>query len=123
MLLSLVMATIDMPFGLDDLDKVFAVTDFLENKEALIQEFQPEVQKILVKRDFFTGHFRTRYNEMFDELITSLIRKQITKHFSFSPEEILLLTDTDFLKVIANDFFNQDNYAKEGNNESKNSLQ
>lgn len=99
-----------MPFGIDDLDKVFAVTDFLSNKDELIKEFTPEVQKILVKKGFFTGHFRTKYNEMFDELITSLIRKQITKHLELSPEEILLLTDTGFLKIIAGDFFNQDNY-------------
>jgi hypothetical protein len=118
-------AGIDMPFGIDDLDKVFAVTDFLENKDELIAEFTPEVQKILVKKTFFTGHFKTKYNEMFDELITSLIRKQITKHFSFSPEEILILTDTGFLKMIAGDYFDQDNYnPKEGKtDESKNSIQ
>lgn len=118
------MATIEMPFGIDDLDKVFAVTDFLDNKNELIKEFQPEVQKILVKKTFFTGHFRTKYNEMFDELITSLIRKQISKHFSFSPEEILLLTDTGFLKMIAGAYFDQDNYqSKEGNDESAHSIQ
>src|SRR5438445_309954 len=105
-----------MPFGIDDLDKLFTLTDFLDNKDELIREFTPEVQKILVKKTFFTGHFRTKYNEMFDELITSLIRKQIINHFDFSPEEILILTDTGFLKMIAGAYFDQDNYQpKEGN--------
>jgi hypothetical protein len=118
------MATIDMPFGIDDLDKVFALTDFLENKDELIKEFTPEVSKILVKKTFFTGHFRTKYNEMFDELITSLIRKQVMNHFSqMTPEEILTLTDTSFLKMIASEYFNQDNYSMEGTYEQENSLQ
>ena len=113
-----------MPFGINDLDAVFAVTDFLDNTDELIEEFKPEVQKILVKKSFFTGHFRTKYNEMFDELITSLIRKQITKHFtSFSPEEILILTDTDFLKMIAGDYFNQDNYTPKERDKSSEQYQ
>lgn len=113
------MASITMPGGIDDLEAVFAVSDFLENKAELIEEFKPEVQKILVKKSFFTGHFRTKYNEMFDELITSLIRRQIIKHFQFSPEDLLILTDTDFLKMIGSDFYNQDNYlpTEEGKNE------
>jgi hypothetical protein len=103
--------TLDYPFGIDDLDKVFIITDFLENTNELIEEFKPEVLKILVKKSFFTGHFRIKYNEMFDELITSLIRKQITKHFqSFSPEDILILTDTGLLKMIAGIYFDQDQY-------------
>jgi len=112
--------SITMPFGVDDLDKVFQVNELLENTDELIQEFMPEVSKILVKKGFFTGHFRVKYNEMFDELITGLIRKQITKHFSFSPEEVLLLTDTGFLKMIAPAFFEQDNYKpQEGNTNGK----
>ena len=101
-----------MPGGLDDYEKIFAVQDFLENTKELIEDFKPEVLKILVKKSFFTGHFRTAYNDMFDELITSLIRKQITKHFqTFSPEEILILTDTGFLKMIASPLFDQDQYT------------
>lgn len=109
----------DMPFGIDDLDKVFAVTDLLDNKEELIKEFMPEVSKILVKKSFFTGHFRTSYNIMFDELITSLIRKQISKHFpKMTPEEVLILTDTSFLKMIAAALFDQESYMHDENNHS-----
>lgn len=107
----------ELPFGLDDLDKVFVLSEFLDNRDELIKEFTPEVQKLLVKKDFFTGPFRASYQKAFDELIVSLIRKQIIKHFEFSPEEVMLLTDTDFLKLITNDFyFDQDNYkpTKEG---------
>lgn len=119
------MSSIEFPFGLEDLDKVFAVTDFLANKDQLIKEFTPEVQKSLVKKGFFTGHFRVTYDRMFDELITDLIRKQVREHFrDFTPEEILLVTDTDFLKMIAPEYFDQDIYSKEGNNDkSTDSLQ
>ncbi len=108
-----------MPGGLDDLDKVFAVCDFLDNKDVLIKEFKPEVAKYLVKDGFFKGPFRRSYEKAFDDLIVSLIKRQITQHFTtFTPEEILLLCDKDFLKMITNDFyFTKSNYYKDVGNE------
>lgn len=105
------MDSIELPFGIDDLDKIFVLSEFLDNKDELLKEFQPEVQKFLVKKDFFTGPFRREYQRHFDELIVKLIKQQITKHFNFSPEEVLLLTDTDFLKLLTgNVYFDQENY-------------
>lgn len=115
----------DMPGGLDDLEKVFQVIDFLDNKDVLINEFKPEVAKYLVKDGFFKGPFRRNYENAFDELIVSLIKRQITQHFTnFTPEEILLLCDKDFLKIITNDFyFIKTNYTKDGTNEHTHTLQ
>lgn len=111
---------IDMPFGLSDLSKVFDVVDFLENKDQLLKDFTPEVKKLIVKKDFFSGPFLQAYEAAFDDLIVSLVRKQLTKHFNFSPEEIMLLTDQQFLKMIAEELFNQTNYlSKDDKNESK----
>lgn len=104
--------SIDIPFGISDLDKVFAVTDLLDNREMLIDEFRPEVSKFLVREGFFKGPFKRRYQQEFEGLVISLIRRELVKHFpSFTPEEIVLLTDTDFLKMITQDFyFTQANY-------------
>ena len=119
--------SIDLPFGLSDLDKVFQVTEFLDNQDMLIREFRPEVSKLLVKKGFFKGPFKRHYENAFEELVVKLIRSQLVKHFpQFTPEEIVLLTDRDFLKMITNDYyFNQENYlSMEGNdNEPTNSLQ
>lgn len=108
-----VMSTvIEMPGGLQDLDKLFDLMGLLENKETLIQDFKPEVDKYLVNKQFFKGPFRIKYNQMFDELITRLIKSQVTQHFTtWSPEEILLLTDTEILKLLAEELFNPDSYA------------
>lgn len=117
---------IDFPFGVEDLSKLFDVVDLLENRKELIEEFKPEVQKFLVKKTFFTGPFRQKYEEMFDELIASLIKKQIIKHFDFSPEEVILLSDVTLLKMLTeNYYFNTENYiSTEGNtDEPKNTLQ
>ncbi len=105
-----------MPGGLSDYDKIFQVVDLLENKLELINEFKPEVAKYLVKDSFFRGPFKRKYNDMFDDLIVSLIKRQITQHFpNFTPEEILLLSDKDFLKMVTNDFyFDKNNYLMEG---------
>jgi hypothetical protein len=71
----------------------------------------PEVKKYLVRRDFFKGAFRISYNQMFDELIVSLIKKQMMNHFQdFTPEDIMLLGDKTFLKLIAADLFQQETY-------------
>lgn len=104
--------SLDLPFGLSDLDKVFLVTDLLDNRAELLEKFKPEVSKFLVKEGFFNGPFRRKYREMFDELVVSLIRREIVNHFpSFTPEEIVLLSDLDFLKMITGDYyFLQDNY-------------
>lgn len=120
--------TFDFPFGIEDLTNLFDVVDLLENKDELIAEFRPEVQKLMVKKDFFTGPFKLAYQDAFDDLIVRLIKSQIVKHFpNFTPEEILALCDKTFLKMITDDYyFNQDNYTvtKDGNkNESTHSLQ
>jgi hypothetical protein len=120
--------SIDLPFGLSDLDKIFAVTDLLENRDMLIKEFQPEVSKLLVKKGFFKGPFLTSYQKAFDELIVTLIRREFIKHFpTFTPEEIVLLSDVDFLKMVTNDFyFTQSNYLPrkgEDNDEQTNPIQ
>lgn len=122
-----ILSTFDVPFGLSDLEKVFQVSEFLENKDELIQDFRPEVSKFLVREGFFKGPFKREYERAFDELVISLIRRQIIKHFpQFSPEEIVLLTDLEFLKMITSDYyFTQSNYLpKEGEQyEPKNPLQ
>ena len=85
--------SIDLPFGLSDLDKVFQVTEFLDNQDMLIREFRPEVSKLLVKKGFFKGPFKRHYENAFEELVVKLIRSQLVKHFpQFTPEEIVLLT-------------------------------
>lgn len=102
---------IDMPFALNDIDQVFALTDFLGNTEELLKKFYPEVQKVLVKRDFFKGHFLIEYNKQFDDLIRSLIKRELVDHFpTWTPEDLMVLTDMDFLHLIAPDLFDQASY-------------
>ncbi len=105
-------AVIDFPFAIDDLSKLFDVVDLLENKETLIEDFKPEVSKLMVKKDFFTGPFRAAYQDAFDDLIVRLIRSQIVNHFpGFTGEEIMALTNKDFLKMVTDGvYFDPDNY-------------
>lgn len=113
--------SIDVPFGLSDIEKVFEVSSLLDdNKEEFIRDFTPEVSKLIVKKGFFKGPFLREYNRQFDNLIQSLIRNQLVKHFpNFTPEEIVLLTDIEFLKMItSNDFFIQENYLSQEGNEN-----
>lgn len=102
---------IDMPFSIDDLDQLFTLSDFLSNTDELLKKFQPEVTKVLVKKSFFTGHFRNEYNRQFDDLIRSLIKSELVDHFpKWTPEELMALSDIELLKMIASPLFDQDNY-------------
>lgn len=105
---------VDLPFGIEDLDKIFDVMEFLDNRDELVEEFTPEVKKYLVKKDFFKGPFRLEYERNFDELIRRLIKNQLVNHFNFTPEELLLITEVNFLKMITEGYyFDTDNYFKE----------
>lgn len=105
------MSRIDMPFSLSDIDQVFAMSDLLSNTEELIKKFKPEVDKVLVKKDFFHGHFLTEYNRQFDALIRTLIKRELTDHFpAWTPEDLLVLTDLDLLHLIAPVLFDQTSY-------------
>ncbi len=113
---------IEMPFGIGELDNVFKLMELLDNKKELIQEFKPEVSKYLVRKDFFKGPFRATYEAAFEELIVRLIKSQIIKHFpELNPEEIMLLTDKDFLYLLTDGYyFAQENYeTKDGKNEQQ----
>lgn len=110
---------IDMPFSIDDLDQLFTMTDFLSNTNELIKKFEPEVSKVLVKKGFFTGHFRNEYNRQFDELIRSLIKSELMDHFpSWNPEDLMALSDIDLLKMVASPLFEQENYINEAKKQS-----
>lgn len=102
---------IEMPFGLEDLDKVFAMAELLSNTEELLKEFYPDVKQMLVREGFFSGHSKHLYDREFDALIVRLVKKQVISHHSdWSPEDILLLTDIEFLKLIAEELFDSTNY-------------
>lgn len=108
--------SLDFPFGLSDIDKVFQLSEMLENTEELADLFRPELTKFLVREGFFRGHFLREYNKQFNLLVQSLIRKQVVEHFSsWSPEDVVLLTDLDFIKMIAPKLFEKQTYRfKEG---------
>ncbi len=109
---------LDMGFGFNDISQVLDLSDFLSNSTELLAKFEPEVMKFLVKKDFFKGRALREYNIQFDLLVRSLIKKELMNHFSsWTPEDLLLLTeDTDFLKILAPDLFEQESYRKLGMN-------
>lgn len=106
---------IDMGVGFDDIELVLDLSDFLSNSKELVAKFEPAVSSFLVKKDFFKGPFLREYNHQFDVLIRSLLRKEVTAHFtSWTPEDICLLTeDIDFLKMLAQELFEQESYRKQ----------
>lgn len=110
---------IEMGFAFDEIEPIFILSDFLENKKELVNEFKPEVQKFFVKDSFFKGPFKAEYNKQFNNLIVSLIKRQVIKHFrNFTPEQIELLCNKEVIGLITSDyFFNKTLYkdVKNGN--------
>jgi hypothetical protein len=111
---------IDIPFAIEDLDKVFEISDFLENRDELIALFKPEVSKYFVRDEFFKPPFRKAYLDIFDDIIVSLIKKQIIAHYpTWTAEEIMILCDKDFLKLITQGTLFDPNNYKEGDDDGK----
>ncbi len=105
---------IDFGLGFNDIEQVLDLSEFLSNSNELINKFEPDVTKFLVRKDFFRGPYLREYNKQFDQLIRSLIKKELMNHFAaWTPEDLFLLTeDTDFLKILAPDLFEQESYRK-----------
>lgn len=103
-----------MPFAIEDLDKVFEICEFLENREALTEKFMPEVIKYLERAKYFpAGVMSKAYHAAFGDLITGLIRREVTQHFNYDPEQILLLTQPDVIDLLSDGyFFEVANYIK-----------
>lgn len=102
---------LDVPFGLSDIEKVFQVSEMLDNTDELVDLFLPEVSKFLVREGFFKGPFLREYNKQFNVLVQSLIRTQIVNHFgTYTPEEIVLLSDLELLHMLAPKLFDKQTY-------------
>ncbi len=103
---------IEFAIGFDDIEQVLELSELLSNTAELIEKFEPTVSRYLVKKGFFKGRALIEYNKQFDELIKTLIKKEIMSHFpSWTPEDILSLTeDTEFLRMLGQDLFDQEKY-------------
>lgn len=105
------MNKIDMPFGLDDLEKVFSVVELIEDPD-FISTIAPEVKQFIVKEGFLSSpHIRRHYNAMWDEAVTRQIKRQLIQHLNLTPEEVLLVCDASFLKMIAPALYEKESYA------------
>lgn len=103
-----------MPVGFSDLEKLFQVVNLLENETELIIKFKPELLKLIVNKQFFTGHFRRAYIDAFDDKVISLIKSEVIGHFpEFTGEDVIGICDKEFLKMIVPKMFDQESYTQE----------
>lgn len=98
----------------ETMDKVFDLMNFLSNRDELIVKFTPDVEKFLENEEIFSNTaYKRSYDEAFTDFISGLIRDEVVDHFNFTPEETVLLTDSDFLDLLTEGyFFNKDNYKR-----------
>lgn len=100
------------------LDKVFDVMNLLSNQVALVEKFTPDVRGFLDKEEYFENTvFKAEYDQEFENFVLGLIKAEIVSHFNFTPEEVLILTDRDFVDLLTDGYyFNKENYkgAKDG---------
>lgn len=103
---------IDLPFGIDELDKLFQVSDFLDNREALVGKFRPAVHNYISKRERLKpGRQRQAHQAAFPDFVITLIKGELRDHFDLNPEELLLLTERDLIDLLTQGyFFTEENY-------------
>lgn len=101
------------------IDKVFEVmTFFSDNSEEIINKNTGNVLEFLSnKADFDGTSFKSSYNVAFREFVMSFLRDEVVEHFNYTPEEIAIIMDEDFIDIITEGkFFDMDNYTTEGVN-------
>lgn len=86
----------------------------MDNREALVEKFRPQVVSYLERAKYFpAGVMSMTYRAAFQDMIVSLIRKEVTDHFNYDPEKILLLTQPDLIDLLSDGFyFDTKNYLK-----------
>jgi hypothetical protein len=66
------------------------------------------------KKDFENTAYRKTYELAFRQLVMNFLRDEVVSHFNFTPEEIEIIMDEDFIAIITEDkFFNIENYVTE----------
>lgn len=105
-------------------EKIFDVMDLLSNRKELIKKFTPLVLKFLENEDVFNNTtYKNDYDLAFIDFVVGLIKDELVSHFDFTPEEILILTESDFIDLITEGFyFNKNNYKGAKDGEHENSL-
>lgn len=107
----------------ESMDKIFDVMNFLSNHDELISKFRPEVLNFLEKKPVDSS-FNKAFDMAFEDFVLGLIKKELVDHFNYTPEEVLILTDKEFISILTdNVYFNKENYATEGSDEHKDTLQ
>jgi len=94
------------------MNKVFDVMDMLSNHEELLEKFKPSVLNFLSNEAVFSNtSYKKMYDDAFSDYVIMLIKREIVDHFDYTPEEIMILTEKDFVDIITEGyFFNRDNY-------------
>lgn len=104
--------TIQNAVAFDDLNELFELIELLDNTESLLKEFYPDVQHMMVRKDFFSGHFLMEYQRNFNDKIQSLIKRTVINHKpGWNPEKVLTLCDLELLLIIAPELFKTENYS------------
>lgn len=107
--------TIQNAVSFQDLNELFEVIELLDNTEELLKDFYPDIQQMLVRKDFFQGHFLVEYQRNFNERIVGLIKRTIINHKpNWSPEKVLTLCDPELLFIVAPELFKLENYSQGG---------
>jgi hypothetical protein len=106
---------IEFPFCLSELDKLFEVSDFLDNRDELVAKFTPAVTNYLSYRERLKPGLQQQAHKLaFPDFIITLIKRELLDHFNLTPEEVLLLTDRELLDMLTEShFFKEENYLKE----------
>lgn len=102
------------------MEKIFDVMNFFsQNSDEIINKNKEKViEFVSSKGDFSDKSLTSSYNLAFRELVMSFLKDEIVSHFNYTPEEISIIMDEDFIDIITDGvFFDMNNYITEDINE------
>lgn len=94
------------------MNKVFDVMNLLSNTDEILEKFTPSVEKFLANEEMFQNTvYKKSFDDAFIDHVLGLIKDELVEHFHFTPEEISILAEKDFIDLLTDGvYFDKDNY-------------
>lgn len=105
---------IEFPFSPKELDVLFDISEFLDDRESLVSKLKPQVDAYLARREHLKpGIQRQAHKKGFPDFVLVLIKHELVERFNLNPEEALILSDYGLIDMLTEGFyFKEENFSQ-----------
>lgn len=104
---------VEFPFSPKELDLLFDISNFLDEREALVKKLKPQVDNYIAKRvTLKPGVQQSLHKQGFPDYILTLLKHELIDHFNLNPEQALIFSEFSLIDMLTDGFFfNEESYG------------